>query len=95
MIRASKTAKTFIKSGVGGETVKSTEGRVFWLAAHTTSNLNVVVMKDGGTSGTIMYQTSMPVDTAKFTRFDPPLEFATDIFFTSSIGSPTFTLGYE
>jgi hypothetical protein len=95
MIRASKTAKTFIKSGTGAETVKSTGGRVFWLAAHTTSNQNVVLMKDGGASGTTKYQTAVPVDTAKFTRFDPPLEFATDIYFQSSIGSPTFTLGYE
>ncbi len=98
MIRASRV--TPLVFGTASATKKSTAGRVFWILVSVPSGSNMTSFRliDGGPAGTVKVNIPNAADTLKLYSFDPPLEFATDIFYSQTGGdnsSEIKTLGYQ
>jgi hypothetical protein len=92
-VRASKTATTAITTS--NTTIKSTSGRVFWVAISETGGAaqEAIIFTDDSLD---RWRGDSAPDSVSFHRFNPPLEMVGSIGITHiGAGAATVTTGYE
>lgn len=82
-----------------GTTLKATAGKVWGVFSKGVSSPHDIIIRDGGSSGTIKYRYSPPNSGAVSSShsFHVPIPFSTDIYveYTGGTNIPTASILYE
>lgn len=85
-IRQQETGATTTGVLSADTAVKSAPGKVFWLTIHSTNDVSIELNDSTDNGGTDKWTMVLDVSVQNFGHFifDPPLEFATGIYFDQS-----------